>query len=156
MGLYDKLPFETIQALVAANNLSSMSNEFIICLIWHESSFYPNRPHAGGMANGLMAIIKSQAFTQVNIVLSAENKRNKEQRPLYDWKNILDPETNIQIGTKYIRWIEDNYMKNFDSMFKSLYGTGPTYPLDKIYKCEKCLKENKCDNQKCLDAIHLE
>jgi hypothetical protein len=152
LGLYERLSFDKIQDLVNKNNRSSMSNEFIICLIWYESGFYPDKPHYGGMAHGLMAIIKSQAFTQVNKVIKVRNRKNKEKTPEFKWPSVEeDPATNIQVGTSYVDWIKKNYRENFDDIFKSMYGTGSDYPLDSFYECEKCLKarKSKNDDSKC-------
>src|SRR5208283_3864589 len=98
-------------ALVASNNHSMFSNEFIICLIWQESSFDPTRPHLGGMAHGLMGITSS--------AVKSVNTHNSTK---YDRKHLgylAYPATNIEVGTQYLEVVR-NEKGNLDYNIKYL------------------------------------
>jgi soluble lytic murein transglycosylase-like protein len=132
-----QLSFEEAKKLVEQNNKSGLSNELILCIMWAESSHDPDAPHTSKTETGLMAMTKDAA-TDVGYTLS----------------DLRDNAKNVAAGSTYLKLT----IKRKGSLGAGMrsYGTGETYPVDKILECEKCLKNNPCNDnpQKCLDKIH--
>jgi len=99
-----------------------------------------------------MGIQKNGGMAQANII----NKRYKTEVQ-YSWGDMNDAKKNVRAGTEYLNWVAER-PGDRDHNIKYKYGTGKTYPLDKIYACEKCLrKENRCgdpDYELCLLKVH--
>jgi len=126
------LSYEKIKEFVKNNNLSGLSDELIICLIYKESTFDPSVKNKKSSATGLMQVTTGAA-TDAG----------------YKGKDMYDPTTNIQAGSKYlklrIKWVKGNTQTGLEG-----YGTGPGYAAG-ILDCEKCLKENPCKQDDCLE-----
>lgn len=145
------LSFEQIERLVSDNNLSKKTNELITCLIWNESNFDPVIPHAGGMARGLMGIIKTGGFAQANKI------RETQKESKFQWDDMNDAAKNIKVGSLYLQWVSER-PGDYETNLKYKYGTGETYPTGKILQCEKCLIDNRLlsipSKECCLKIIH--
>ena len=141
------LSFWDIQNLVNNNNNSGLSNEFLICQLWQESSFNQNAgqstPYKG---LGQVSNIATQEINRVN-------------KSSYSYSNVKsDPGTNIAVGSAYLNLMIQNNNNNIAQALQS-YGTGSNM-YDKIKACESCLQKQlkiygppniKC----CLDKLHI-
>lgn len=129
------LSCDEVKKLAATNNLSGQSDEMIVCVCWKESNFNPNAQSSTSTARGLMQVTKAAA-----------------KDAGYDYDSLFDSATNIKAGSTYlklrIQWAGGNVTKGLEG-----YGTGSGYATN-ILSCEKCLKDNPCDCQKCLKLIH--
>src|ERR1044072_9083107 len=135
--------FKEIKDLVKNHNKSTnLSDEFIICLIWKESSFDDSLKNATSTATGLMQITKP-AVVDVN--------KSTPKGVHFTHADMTDPAKNIECGTYYldlrIKWSKD-VTKGVEG-----YGTGKGY-AKKIFTCEECMKNVKNSAQSCLDKIH--
>lgn len=132
-----QLTYSDMVQLTAENNLSTESDELIICVAWNESNFNYLQDTTG--ARGLM-----QVRRPASIDAGVE----------YDY--LFEPSLNIQAGSKYLE-IRKRYPGVRGDLKKALqgYGTGSTYPADKILDCEQCLKTCSPNGyQPCLELIH--
>jgi hypothetical protein len=133
--------YEEIKKLVKDNNKSeSLSDEFVICLIWKESGFKDSVKSDSSTATGLMQITKA--------VIPDVNKAYKTS---FTHKDMLDAAKNIQCGTHYldlrIKWAKDK-TEGIDG-----YGTGKGYAKS-IFACEDCLTKEGKQWQAALHKIH--
>ncbi|MDD4591753.1 MAG: lytic transglycosylase domain-containing protein [Parabacteroides sp.] len=130
----EALSYNKIKELVNNNNYSGLSNELIICLIYKESTFDPNEKNKKSSATGLMQVTTGAASDAG-----------------YKGKNMYDPITNVQAGSTYlklrVKWAHGNVKSGLNG-----YGTGTGYAND-ILDCEKCLKENPCKADDCLEKV---
>jgi len=142
-----KMSVADLMKLILADNLSDLSPELILCLIYKESTFDPSSKNAtpGSTAWGLMGI--TQAATD-DLGLNHDD--------------MLDPAQNIQAGTKYlnrrVKWRKPFGGAGDVSIGLSKYGEGKAY-ADSILDCEKCLKQKgSCGDDpgtyKCLKPLH--
>lgn len=136
------LKYEEIKQCVEDNNKSkSLSNEFVICLVWKESGFNYTIKNSKSSASGLMQVTKA-----------AVSEVNKNYKTSYTHEEMVsDTGKNIQCGTYYldlrIKWAK-NKTKGIEG-----FGTGAGYAKN-IFTCEECLAKNKEHSQDCLDKIH--
>ncbi|HVP35146.1 MAG TPA: RHS repeat-associated core domain-containing protein, partial [Steroidobacteraceae bacterium] len=140
---YGLLTEQQVIALINANNLSKLSTELILCLIYKESSFNPDAQN--GAHRGLMQLFDSSA-----------------EWVGYSPTDMLDPALNIQAGTKLLNrlviWKNLGNGDVADGLRR--YGpTGETPPYQQqILNCEDCLKKkhaNGCDQDAdCFKALH--
>ena len=140
LGLADDtiLDYPTIKAMIDAGDNKSkiLSDEFVICQIYRESTFYTSHKSSAG-AVGLMGITPIAA-KQVGSIFS----------------EMTIPAKNIRAGTRY----DDYAIKHEGGDIKKgiqYYSNYTKGYHDDIAKCEKCLQKKekgKCPNpQKCLD-----
>ncbi len=143
------LDFDTVKALVAANNRSALlSDELLICLIWKGSGFEPAIKNRGSSATGLMQVTKA-AVQDVNA--------NTPKGVHYTHATMTDPAQNIQCGSYYV---DIRIKRAGGDKTKGIerYGTGSGY-ADNLLACETCMQgqqpPNTADQLKpCLFAIH--
>ena len=134
------MTFDEIEELVKANNNSTeFSNDFVICLIWKESTFDPNQKSSTTTATGLMQVTKPAVKT-VN--------QNTPKGIHFEHSEMTDPARNVQCGTFYLD-IAKNKLAGIDKS----YGTGPGYSRS-IVACEKCLRKGEEHSMACLHKIH--
>jgi RHS repeat-associated protein len=132
-----RLSCKEVRDLVQKNNRSGLSNELVICIVWNESSFDPDAPHQSKTEKGLMAMTKDAASDAG-----------------FESGDMKDSAKNIAAGTAYlklrIKWAKGSIEDGIRG-----FGTGKTYPVQKVLDCEKCLKNEGCGNpQACLDLVH--
>jgi len=134
---------EEIIGWVGKDNMSQLlSNAFIICQIWQESSFKNLSPISRNGPAGLMQI-SAGAVTDV---------RNASGIP-FTYSQWSDPGINIQIGTFYDD-IEIKKAGGDVALAMDLYGTGHYAGLK---CCEKCVQEKLSANgdiTPCLYNLH--
>jgi len=150
LGL-SRIPYPEMAKTVAASNRSGFSNALILCIAWQESTHDPAAKHGSRTETGLMGVSRDAA---------------REVR--YDWTRDVgdNNEANIAAGSAYLRVRVKRAGGNLKQGMRG-YGTGPTYPVEKILACEDCLKRmppdissGKCpprqgaDPQDCLNKIH--
>jgi RHS repeat-associated protein len=139
----DRLSYDQISDLVAANNKSGQTNELIICIAYKESNFDPDadRPGFQQSARGLMAVTDAVA-TDMGV----------------DYEQLHDPALNIATGSGYlgrrIRWSRGNVGNGLMG-----YGTGKPSYANSLLKCEKCLitraaETSECKTKNCLEPLH--
>lgn len=133
--------YEDIKKLVKDNNKSSsLSDEFVICLIWKESGFRDSITNGKSTATGLMQITKD--------VIADVNKIYKTS---FTHEEMTDSAKNIQCGTYYldlrINWAKDK-TKGIEG-----FGTGKGYAKS-ILVCEDCLTKDKEHWLVALSKIH--
>ena len=134
------LNLDQVRKLVAENNRAKLfSDEFVICLIWKESSFDPEVKNAKSSATGLMQITRA-AVTQVN--------RCTPKGVNFSHDDMKSPEVNIQCGTYYLD-IAEQKLAGVDKS----YGTGAGYSKN-IRACEACMKAATQHGMGCLHTIH--
>jgi RHS repeat-associated protein len=129
--------------LINANNLSKLSTDLILCIIYKESSFDPDAQN--GAHQGLMQLWDDSA-----------------EWVGYSPTDMLNPALNIQAGTKLLnRLVNWKNLGNGDvSDGLRRYGpTGETPPYaDQILNCEQCLKKKRssgCTNHDdCFAPLH--
>jgi soluble lytic murein transglycosylase-like protein len=142
-----------IRDLVAKHNKSKkLSNDFVVCLIWKETSFDDTVKNPDSSATGLMQVTRG-AVDDVNTHMAPDGVT-------YSHDDMTDAAKNIECGTYYldlrIRWAH-NLKKGVDA-----YGTGHGYST-RILKCEACMKKEhhhkskkqKDHSQSCLFKIHM-
>jgi RHS repeat-associated protein len=112
-----------------------ISNEFIVCLLWQESSFNPSEGEGG-----IGQIQRTGGFAAVKPCLPCKWK----------WEDVINPNNwcthNVKVAVLYLYCVGHGG-----------YGTGH---LKELEKCEKCLKELRgkpfteegC--KKCLQIVH--
>jgi RHS repeat-associated protein len=111
-----------------------ISNEFIVCMLWQESSFNPGEET--GSARGI-GQIKPEAFEAVKPCLPCNWK----------YKDIINPNNwcshNVKTAIFYLYCVGPEG-----------YGTGK---IDKLRKCEECLKNlrNKLDERGCKQCLQI-
>lgn len=88
----DKLTYDEVAALVAANNKSGQADAVIIALIYKESRFDPNIRAATSTATGLMQMTTG-AVTEVNRVCKTS----------YTHISMTVAASNILVGSNYVR-----------------------------------------------------
>jgi soluble lytic murein transglycosylase-like protein len=135
--------YKQMQDLVKKHNKSrQVSDHFVICLIWKETSFNDALKNKLSSATGLMQITKG-AVEDVN--------KNTPKGVHFEHSEMTDPAKNIECGTYYldlrIKWAKD-VTKGVDG-----YGTGAGYSKN-IFSCEACIKGGKSVAQSCLNLIH--
>ncbi len=137
------LTFAQVEKYILSNNNSSLSKEFLLCLIWKESGFDPKTKNSSSSATGLMQMTKG-AVTEVN--------KNTPKGVHFNHSEMTDPEKNIACGTYYltirIKWAKGNIKKGVEG-----FGTGAGY-ADKILDCETCLQKQPAEPNDCLFTIH--
>jgi hypothetical protein len=138
-----KHTYAQIKVLVKNHNKSKkLSDDFIVCLIWKESTFDDALKNSKSSALGLMQVT-TDAVTDVN--------KNTPKGVHYTHADMTDPAKNIECGTYYldlrIKWAHD-VTKGVEG-----YGTGKGYAKN-IFTCEGCMKGGKSNHQHCLDQIH--
>jgi RHS repeat-associated protein len=145
-----RLPYDEIARIVAQENLSGLSNELIICLIWKESSFSPLSQSLTTTSRGLMQVTKG-ALQDVQSNWTGFGSTT--------YNDLYNGTTNVSVGTAYVStridWTHGNVQNALNG-----YGTGPGYS-DNIFECERCLKSQapnnttQCTNPyACLNKIH--
>ena len=145
-----RLSYSEIADIVSRNNLSGLSNELIICLMWKESSFDPRAKSSSSTATGLMQVT-SGANQEVRSRVGGFGGATPSM--------LTDGSHNTRIGSSYLQlrlnWSGGNVKSALNG-----YGTGPGY-ADNILECESCLKNQAahastaCWNpQACLNKIH--
>jgi len=141
------LSYGQVMNLIAANNLSNLSSELIICIVYKESSFDPDAMRADypkNTARGLMGVTQGSAGWVG-----------------YNWNNLGNAALNIQAGTKILnREVNWTHLGHGDVAWGlSHYGEGKAY-ANTILNCEKCVKkeETKCKDKepmgKCLKPMN--
>lgn len=141
------LSVNELMKLIGDNNLSQLTPELILCLIFKESSLDPlaKNPSQDSTAWGLMGVTKP-ATTDLGV----------------DHDTMLDPAANIRAGTKYLNR-RISWKRPFGSAGSigeglAKYGEGQEYSKS-ILDCEECLKKNgKCGDDPatmdCLTPLH--
>lgn len=120
-----RIPYAKMAKMVAMNNRSGFGNELILCIAWKESSRDPARRHGSKTEIGLTGMT-----------------RDASKDVKYDYyRDVSDSnEVNIAAGSAYLKlrvaWEGRNLKKGIQG-----YGTGADYPVEKILKCEQCLKK---------------
>lgn len=127
--------------LVQENNKSKkLSNELVLCLIWKESNFCPQKKSKTSSATGLTQMTKG-AVAEVN-------KTGGEQ---FSHSDMTDGGSALRSGTRYmdlrVKWAGGNVSKGLNG-----YGTGAGYS-DNITQCEACIQGGGAE-QSCLNKIH--
>lgn len=131
------MKFDDMKQLVHENNRSKeFSDEYVICLIWKETSFSAAAKNGKTSATGLMQLTKG-AVEMVNRCTPADVH--------FEHADMTDPVKNIQCGTYYLD-IAKNKLGGVDMS----YGTGPGYSKS-ILACEISLKS---DGNHPLVALH--
>ena len=130
----NRLSYNQIKSLVAANNLSDLSDEMIIAMCWKESSFNPDAESDTSTATGLMGVTEGAA-----------NDTG------YDYSKLSDPATNIQAGSSYLQlrvdWKDGDVFSGISG-----YGTGSSYATS-ILQAEAALQMNPQDPVATLQRI---
>ena len=155
LGL-SRIPYTQMAKMVAANSGGGFSNELILCIAWQESGHDPASRHGSKTETGLMGVSRGAV-------------NDPGMRARYDYyRDVGDnSEANIAAGRAYLRLRVDRAGGDLKEGMKG-YGTGETYPVEMILKCEKCLKQlppdvssGKCPSsngaagpQDCLNMIH--
>ena len=134
------MTYDEIKKLVEDNNQSKeFSNEFVICLIWKETTFDPSSENIKSSATGLMQLTKG-AVAMVN--------KSTPVGVHFEHSEMKNAVKNIQCGTLYLD-IAKNKLAGVDISF----GTGPGYSKT-IVACETCLKEDGSHPVIALHKIH--
>lgn len=134
------MTYDEISKLVKENNKSKdFSDEFVICLIWKETSFDAEAKNSKSSATGLMQLTKG-AVDMVNKITP--------QGIHFEHSEMTDPAKNIQCGTYYLD-IAKNKLGGVDKSF----GTGTEYSKS-IIACETALKGDKDHYTIALHKIH--
>lgn len=142
------MSFGEVEDIVKKENLSGLSNELIICLIWKESSLNADAQSKTSTARGLMQMTKG-ALKEV------QRKWNGFDTTTYE--SLKSADSNVSAGTAYVkvrqRRAGGDVAKGLDG-----YGTGEGYSTN-ILNCEKCLKEQNgrpvcSDPKNCLGQIN--
>ncbi len=132
--------YEEIVKLVAENNQSNeLSNEFVTCLIWRETSFEPSEENSKSSATGLMQMTKG-AVEMVN--------RCSPKGVHFEHSEMTDAVKDVQCGTLY-----PDIAKNKLGGVDTSYGTRPGYSRG-IVSCESCLQSDAVHYQAALQKIH--
>jgi RHS repeat-associated protein len=119
----NRLSYDQIAAIVAANNRSGQSNELIICMAYKESSFDTDASLPGNQsARGLLGVTDPAARDEG-----------------VDYDNLGDPATNISTGSDYLNKRIRRRHRNVAAGLAG-YGTGRRY-ANSLLNCEKCLRE---------------
>ena len=140
------LGFSEVKTLVAANNKSqTLSDEFVVCMIWKECGFRPRAEDTGSTtARGMMQMTKG-AVHDVNANYRASGAK-------YTLEDMDDNAKNVACATLYldlrIRWAGGDVAKGVNG-----YGTGSGYSTN-ITACEACLKASPGIGMDCLKRIH--
>ena len=126
MGL---LTFNEVRNLVASNNNSGLSDEFIICQIFQESSFN----------QGAKVSYDGGRFGLMQVGASAIGQVNKQfGLGLTLASAVSDPGTNITAGTSYVKIMVTNADGDVQTAMGG-YGTG-SGAFNRINACANCLK----------------
>lgn len=136
------LSLEEAKQMVKENNRSKhFSDELVLCLIWKETNFCPQKKAKTSTATGLTQMTKG-AVTDVNKAAPKDEQFTHAQ--------MTDGPTAIRAGTRYMdlrrKWAGGNETKALNG-----YGTGAGYS-DNIVACEACMKSSP--GQSCLNKIH--
>jgi RHS repeat-associated protein len=137
----NRLSYDQIAAIVAANNRSGQSNELIICMAYKESSFDTDASLPGNQsARGLLGVTDPAARDEG-----------------VDYDNPSDPATNISTGSDYLN---NRIRRRHGNVAAGLagYGTGRRY-ANSLLNCEKCLitragEKSDCKTKDCLEPMH--
>jgi len=129
-----RIPFADMVRLVTANNRSGFSNELILCVSWTESSHDPAARHKSRTELGLMGITAGAA-KDVGFAHSS----------------LADPGRNIAAGSAYLALRVGRAGGSVEKGLRG-YGTGSTYPVEKILDCENCLKRIPDETRRCTTA----
>ncbi len=134
------LTYENVKQLVKDNNKSSLSDEFVICLIWKESNFNESKKNTASSAIGLMQLTNGVMI-----------EVNRAYNTSFTYEEMTDAAKNIQCGTYYldlrIKWAKDK-TKGIEG-----FGTGKGY-ANSIFVCEDCLTKDKEHWTAVLYKIH--
>jgi RHS repeat-associated protein len=142
-----KLSVDEVMKLIGEHNLSDLSAQLILCVIYKESTLDPSKknPKKGSTATGLMGVT-SAATQDMGIDHSA----------------MTDGGANVGAGTRYlnrrVHWKAPFGGAGDVATGLAKYGEGKKY-ADSILECEKCLKKlDKCTDDKatlaCLTPLH--
>ena len=82
------LTYENVKQLVKDNNKSSLSDEFVICLIWKESNFNESKKNTASSAIGLMQLTNGVMI-----------EVNRAYNTSFTYEEMTDAAKNIQCGT---------------------------------------------------------
>lgn len=129
----DAKRLKEIREVVKTNNLSSLSNDLIICQIYMESRFDARAGENLHSAHGLMQMQKN-AVRQVYKYRLQKRKGGRmpgdketqeafaEADAFYNSEKIYDESENVKIGTEYMQYWIDKNKSDVDAAYKSYRG----------------------------------
>jgi hypothetical protein len=140
------LTLAQIRVKVKKYNNSTFSDELIIAICWTESSFIPTAKNPASSATGLM-MMTTGAIDTVNA--------NTPAGTHFEHSEMKDADKAIAAGTWYLKIIFEHSGGRDKKKTLKQYGDGTDSYVEKIIKCETCMKtSDESDQQTCLNEIH--
>lgn len=109
-----RFPLVHTQSIMQAANRNRIDPAVIFAVTRQESAFVSNACNPSSGALGLMQLMPNTAHWVAK----------KHQMPLRANKDLMEPATNIQIGTRYFRMMLDDH-KNHPILAAAAYNAGP-------------------------------
>src|SRR5580658_881234 len=124
------MSYDEMQDIVSRFNMSGLPDALILCMAWNESDFDPLRG-ANNFGRGLLGL-SSIATDQVNL---------GNGNSAYSFDNWPDPSFNVEVASQFLKYVYNRREHQNVARAIRKYGGRPTYPVGRIMRCEKCLKD---------------